>query len=156
MTINEHLKELGIKLPQASKPAAHYSNCVLTGDLLFVSGKGPTATSTGVPRGKLGREFNTTEGYQFARLTGLDILAAVQDFLGTLDRVERVVKLQGFINATSDFEDHPRVLDGASELMTEVFGEQGLHARSVFGANSLRGDLPVIIDSIFVVKAGTE
>ncbi len=88
---------------------------------------------------------------EFARLTGLDILAAVQLELGSLDRVRRVVTLQGFVNATPDFEEHPQVLNGASDLMVEVFGERGVHARSVLGASSLRAGLPIVCEAIFEV-----
>lgn len=152
MTVSARLKELGIELPKASDPAANYTNCVLTGNLLYVSGKGPGAVLDESPNGKLGGRYAVEEGYAFARATGLDILAAVQLFLGTLDRVERVVKLQGFVNATENFEQHPQVLNGCSDLMVEVFGDKGIHARSVFGANSLRGNLPIIVDSIFEVS----
>jgi enamine deaminase RidA (YjgF/YER057c/UK114 family) len=104
-----------------------------------------------VPNGKLGREYTMEQGYEFAKATGLDILAAVQLELGSLNRVKRVVKLQGFVNATEDFTQHPQVLDGCSDLMAKVFGTKGVHARSVFGASSLRANLPIIIDSIFEV-----
>jgi enamine deaminase RidA (YjgF/YER057c/UK114 family) len=151
MTIDERLEDLGIELPPASKPAANYTNCVRTGDLLFVSGKGPLPQGAAPPKGKLGREYSTKDGYEFARLTALDILAAVKLELGSLDRVRRVVKIQGFINATSDFEEHPQVLNGASDLMVAVFDERGVHARSALGATSLRGGLPIVIESIFEV-----
>ncbi|EAR08048.1 RidA family protein [Reinekea blandensis] len=153
MSIEARLASLGLSLPTASQPQGSYANCVQTGNLLFVAGKGPVSGFVSPPKGKLGAQFSVEEGYQFARLTGLDILAAVQLELGSLDRVARVVKLQGFINATADFEQHPKVLDGCSDLMTEVFGEKGRHARSVFGAMSVRGNLPLIIDSIFEVEA---
>ena len=152
MRIDDRLAELGIELPEASNPAANYTNCVLAGDLLFVSGKGPLAVDGKPPKGKLGREFTTEEGYAFARSTGLDILAAVKLELGSLDRVRRVVKLQGFVNSTADFEEQPQVLNGASDLMVEVCGDRGVHARSVLGAVSLRAGLPVVIDSIFQVQ----
>ena len=151
MTVDERLSELGITLPVASNPAANYANCARAGGLLFVSGKGPLPAEGPAPRGRLGAEFTTEEGYAFARLTGLDILAAVRLELGTLDRVERVVKLQGFVNAASSFEEHPQVLNGCSDLMVEVFGDRGVHARSVLGASSLRAGLPIVIDSIFEV-----
>lgn len=145
-TISERLAELSIVLPEASKPAARYANAVeVSGGLVYVSGKGPS----GSPKGKLGSTYSTAEGYAFARLTGLEILAVLQAELGSLDRVKRVVKLQGFVNATADFEEHHLVLNGCSELMLDVFGDQGIHARSVFGAVSLRDNLPVIVDSIF-------
>ena len=152
MSIDARLQELGITLPEASNPAANYTNCVRAGDLLFVSGKGPLPVDGSPPRGKLGAEFTTEQGYAFARSTGLDILAAVRLELGDLDRVERVVRLQGFVNATAEFEEHPQVLNGCSDLMVEVFGERGVHARSVLGAISVRANLPVIIESQFLVR----
>lgn len=152
MGIDERLQELGIALPPASNPAANYTNCVRTGHLLFVSGKGPLPVDGTPPRGKLGREYSTDDGYSFARTTALDVLAAVELELGSLDRVKRVVKLQGFVNATPEFEEHPQVLNGASDLMVEVFGERGVHARSVLGTTSLRAGLPIVIESIFEVE----
>lgn len=152
MSIDDRLKKLGIRLPQASNPAANYTNCVRTGNLLFVSGKGPLPQGAAPLKGKLGREFSTKDGYEFARLTALDILAAVKLELGSLDRVRRVVKLQGFVNAIPDFEEHPQVLNGASDLMVEVFEERGVHARSALGATSLRAGLPIVIESVFEVE----
>ncbi|WP_196159645.1 RidA family protein [Reinekea sp. G2M2-21] len=149
MDFDQRIIELGLQLPIASSPQGNYANVVQTGNLLFVSGKGPVAGLAEVPKGKLGERYSVEEGYQFARLTGLDILSALQHELGTLNKVARVVKLQGFINATAQFEQHPKVLDGCSDLMVEVFGERGLHARSVFGAMSVRANLPLVIDSIF-------
>jgi len=151
MSIDERLEKLGIRLPPASNPAANYTNCVRIGNLLFVSGKGPLPQGGAPLKGKLGREFSAKDGYEFARLTALDILAAVKLDLGSLDRVRRVVKLQGLINATPDFEEHPQVLNGASDLMVEIFAERGVHARSVLGATSLRAGLPIVIEAIFEV-----
>ncbi len=152
MSIDDRLNELEIRLPAASNPAANYTNCVQTGNLPFVSGKGPVPQEGAPPKGKLGGEFLTEDGYAFARLTALDILAAVKLELGGLDRVRRVVKLQGFVNATPDFEEHPKVLNGASDLMVEAFGDRGVHARSVLGATSLRAGLPIVIEAIFEVE----
>jgi len=149
MTVDEKLQELGISLPAASNPAANYTNCVRTGNLVFVSGKGPAPINGVVPMGRLGREYTTKDGYDFARSAALDTLAAVKLELGSLDRVRQVVKLQGFVNATAEFEEHPKVLNGASDLMVEVFGERGVHARSVLGANSLRAGLPIVIEAVF-------
>ncbi|MGR5287818.1 RidA family protein [Vibrio maritimus] len=151
MSIESRMAELELVLPTASDPQGSYCNCVRTGNLLYVSGKGPVAGLNDVPKGKLGREYTTEQGYEFAKVTGLDILAAVKLELGSLDKVARVVKLQGFVNATETFEQHPKVLDGCSDLMAQIFGDKGVHARSVFGAQSLRGNLPIIIDSIFEV-----
>jgi len=146
-SIEAKLEQLGIVLPAASEPAARYANTAVANGLLFVSGKGPG----GHPKGKLGREFTTAEGYAFARSAGLEVLAVVKQALGSLDRVKRVVKVQGFVNATPDFEEHHKVLNGFSDLMLEVFGDRGSHARSVFGAVSVRDNLPIIVDSIFQV-----
>ncbi len=151
MSVEARLQSLGITLPAASNPAANYANYVRTGNLLFMAGKGPLPVDGKLPKGKLGNEFSTEEGYVFARSVGLDIIAAVRAALGDLDKVARVVKLQGFVNATPEFEEHAQVLNGCSDLMVEVFGPKGVHARSVFGAASLRANLPIVIDSIFEV-----
>ncbi|THF72886.1 RidA family protein [Cohnella fermenti] len=148
MTIEQRMRELGIVLPAASEPAAKYANCVVANGLMFVSGKGPSRG----PKGKLGIDYTAEEGYQFARLAGLEVLAVVKAELGSLDRIKRVVKVQGFVNASADFDEHHKVLNGFSDLMLDVFGEkQGLHARSVFGAVSVRVNLPIIVDSVFQV-----
>lgn len=147
-SMESRLASLGIVLPEAGQPAAKYVNFILQSGLLFVSGKGPS----GNPKGKLGSDFSTEEGYRFARSTGLEILAVVQSALGTLDKVKRVVKIQGFVNAEPHFEEHHLVLNGCSDLMIDVFGDIGKHARSVFGAVSVRDNLPIIIDSIFEVE----
>ncbi|CAM3637423.1 RidA family protein [Cohnella lubricantis] len=148
-SIEERLRELGIELPAASEPAAKYANFVEAAGLLFVSGKGPS----GSPRGKLGRDFTVEDGYRFARSAGIEVLAVVRSAIGTLDRVKRVVKLQGFVNADPGFEQPHLVLNGFSDLVLEVFGEpRGSHARSVLGASTLRNQLPIVVDSIFQVE----
>ena len=153
MSIEARLAELGIVLPEASPPAAKYSNVVQVDRLLFLAGKGASEYHGQKLKGKLGREYSTKEGYQFARLAGLDILAVLENAYG-LDNIERVVKLQGFVNATAEFEEHHKVLDGCSDLMLQVFGLNGSHARSVLGAASLRENLPIVVDSIFLLKSG--
>ena len=151
-SVEDRLTRLGIVLPEASNPAAEYTNFVLINGLLFVSGKGPTGLNGLKPKGKLGREYMTAEGFEFARQAGIETLVVVKSALGSLDNVKRVVKIQGYINATPHFEEHHKVLDGCSKLMGEVFGEKGVHARSVTGAVSLRDNLPLIIDAIFAVE----
>ncbi|BBH24472.1 hypothetical protein Back11_58170 [Paenibacillus baekrokdamisoli] len=146
-TVEARLAELGIVLPEASEPAAKYANYVISNGLLFISGKGPA----GKPKGKLGQEYTTEEGYQFARLAGIEVLAVLKEALGSLDLVKRVVKIQGFVNAVPEFEEPHKVLNGCSDLILEVFGERGLHARSVLGASTLRDNLPIVIDSIFEI-----
>lgn len=147
-TVADRLNELGIVLPVASEPAAKYANFVRVHNLLFVSGKGPA----GNPKGKLGEDYTTEEGQWFARQAGIEVLAVLQSALKSLDQVRRVVKIQGFVNAAPHFEEHHKVLNGCSDLMLEVFGEKGVHARSVFGAVSIRDNLPLIIDSIFEIE----
>jgi len=147
-SITERMEQLGIILPTASEPAAKYANFVIVNGLCFVSGKGPA----GQLKGKLGLDFSTEEGYHFARQTGIEILAVLLSALGSLDKVKRVVKIQGFVNADPLFEEHHKVLNGCSDLMIDLFGEKGMHARSVFGAVSVRDNLPIIIDSIFEVE----
>lgn len=134
-------------VPSASDPAAKYANYVIAGNLVYVSGKGPS----GDAKGKLGRDYTTEEGYELARKAGSEVLAVLKFALGSLDKVKRVVKIQGFVNATTDFEEHHKVLNGCSDLMLRTFGDRGIHARSVLGAVSVRGDLPIIIDSIFEI-----
>lgn len=147
-SVEDRLRELDIILPSASDPAAKYANYVIVNGLMFVSGKGPA----GNPKGKLGIDFTTEEGYQYARQTGIEVLAVLKSALGSLDKVKRAVKVQGFVNASAEFEEHHKVLNGFSDLMTEVFGDKGVHARSVFGAVSVRDNLPIIVDSIFQVE----
>jgi len=146
--IENRLIELNITLPAASEPAAKYANCVVVNGLMFVSGKGPA----GNPKGKLGIDFTTEEGYQYARQAGLEVLAVLKSALGSLDKVKRAVKVQGFVNAGPEFDEHHKVLNGFSDLLLEVFEDRGQHARSVFGAASVRNNLPIIVDSIFEVE----
>ena len=147
----QRLKELGLALPSGSAPAANYANAVRTGNLLFIAGKAPLPENGKLPKGRLGREFNTEQGYKFARSAALDLIAVMRTELGSLDRVARVVEVQGFLNATPEFEDHAKVLNGCSDLLVEVFAERGVHARSVLGASSLRGGLPVILKAVVEV-----
>lgn len=132
-TIEKRLAELGIVLPETSNPAGKYTNFVQVNGLLFVSGKAPSGNNGIKPKGKLGKEFTTAEGYHYARQAGIEVLAVLKSALGSLDKIKRVVKIQGFVNADPQFEEHPKVLDGCSDLMIEVFGERGIHARSVLG-----------------------
>ncbi|WP_246056349.1 RidA family protein [Cellulomonas cellasea] len=142
------LNELGIVLPDVSAPQGAYTNCVQVGSLLFVAGKGPSDPHTA---GKLGREHTTADGMALARDVGLEVLAVVREFLGSLDRVTRVVRVQAFVNATEDYAEHHLVLDGLSTLFVDVFGDAGVHTRSVLGAVSLRGGLPIVTECLFEV-----
>lgn len=147
-TVSDKLKLLGIELPAALQPAGKYANVVRVNNLLFVSGKGPS----GHCKGKLGSDYTTEEGYRLARDTAIQILAVLQSACGTLEKIKRVVKVQGFVNAVPEFEEHHLVLNGCSDLLLDVFGDQGAHARSVLGAASVRDNLPIIVDSIFEIE----
>lgn len=148
MSAEKRIRQLGIELPEAPPPVANYVNAVRSGNLLFLSGKGPSAVDGLRPAGKLGREFNLEQGYRFARSTGLALLAVMRTELGSLDRVKRVVKLLGMVNAVPDFTDQPKVINGCSDLMVEVFGERGRHARSAVGMGSLPNGIPVEIEVV--------
>jgi enamine deaminase RidA (YjgF/YER057c/UK114 family) len=144
---DKRLKELGIELPAVTPPVANYVNAVRTGNLLYLAGKGPG----GSIRGKVGQEFTVEQGYQHARSVGLALLAVMKDALGSLDRVKRVVKVLGMVNATPEFTDQPKVINGCSDLFVEVLGERGRHARSAVGMGSLPNGIPVEIEVIVEV-----
>jgi enamine deaminase RidA (YjgF/YER057c/UK114 family) len=126
-----------------------FVNARIVGSLLYVSGQGPRETDGTMHRGKVGSDVTAAAARTHARLTGLNILAIAQQELGSLDHITAVVKLLGMVNATPDFADHPRVIDGCSELFLEVLGEAGRHARSAIGVGSLPGNIPVEIEAIF-------
>jgi enamine deaminase RidA (YjgF/YER057c/UK114 family) len=153
MSAEQRIRDLGITLPSGSAPAANYANAVRTGNLLFIAGKAPLPENGKLPKGRLGREFAAEDGYRFARSAGIDLIAVMRSELGSLDRVARVVEVQGFLNAVPEFEDHAKVLNGCSDLLVEVFGPRGVHARSVLGASSLRGGLPVILKAVVEIAA---
>jgi len=157
MSAEKRLKALGIELGPMSSPVANYVNAVQTGNLLYLSGKGPRVSAAGVrPKGKVGREFTVTQAYGHARTVGLDLLAVMRSELGSLDRVRRVVKLLGMVNAVPEFEDHPKVINGCSDLFVEVLGERGRHARSAVGMGSLPMGIPVEIEVIVEVAPRTK
>ncbi len=148
------IQELHITLPPAPKPVAKYKTAVLVGDLLFVSGHGPAKGDDKTPTlGKVGSDLTAEEGKQVARLVGLNVLSTVKNTLGSLDKVKRLVKTFGMVHCTDDFKDSPQVINGFSELMAEVFGEDaGVGARSAVGHNALPGNLAVEIECIFEVE----
>ena len=151
MSAEQRIKELKITLPSASGPAGNYAKAVRSGNLLFISAKAPLPENGKLPKGRFGREFTPEDGYRFARSATLDLIAVMRAELGSLDLVARVVEVQGFLNTTPDFEDHPKVLDGCSDLLVEIFGQRGVHARSVLGAASLRGGIPLTLRAIVEV-----
>jgi enamine deaminase RidA (YjgF/YER057c/UK114 family) len=147
------LKELGIELGTVSSPVANYVNAVRTGNLLFLAGKGPRPNKDGTrAKGKVGRDYNLEQAYEHARSVGLDLLAVMRAELGSLDKVKRVVKVLGMVNAVPEFGDHPKVINGCSDLFVQVFGERGKHARSAVGMGSLPNGIPVEIECIIEVE----
>jgi enamine deaminase RidA (YjgF/YER057c/UK114 family) len=149
MSAEKRLKELKIDLGPVSAPVANYVNAVRTGNLLYLAGKGPRPDASGKrPQGKVGREYTAEQAYQHARSVGLDLLAVMRQELGSLDRVKRVVKVLGMVNAMPEFADHPKVINGCSDLFVEVLGERGKHARSAVGMGSLPMQIPVEIEVI--------
>jgi enamine deaminase RidA (YjgF/YER057c/UK114 family) len=150
--IDARLKQLGITVPATAAPVANYVPTVRTGNLLFVSGQVTFKDGKAEYIGKLGREFNVEQGQQAARLCALNIIAQVKNALGgDLDRVTRCVKVTGFVNAIPDFTDQPKVVNGASDLLVEVFGEAGKHARAAVGTGSLPLGVAVEVEAIFEV-----
>ena len=149
--IEARLSALGITLPAAPAPAANYVPFVRTGAQLFVSGQ-ISSGPEGMIKGKLGADLDVAAGAAAARCCGLALIAQAQAALGDLDRVKRVVKLVGFVNSTADFTDQPEVINGCSDLMVEVFGEAGRHARSAVSAASLPRGVAVEIEAIFEVE----
>lgn len=147
MSAENRLQELGLTLPELSNPVANYVHAVRTGNLLFLAGKGPMGVA-----GKVGKEFTEQEGYEYARQVGLLLLAVMRQETGSLDRISRIVKIVGFVNATPEFQHHPQVINGCSDLLVEVFGETGRHARTALGAGSLPFQIPVEIEAIVEVS----
>lgn len=153
MNIDARLAELGIVLPEPAAPVAAYVPAVEAGGLLHISGQLPFVGGALV-KGRLGEDVSLDEGYAAARACGLMILAQAKAALGSLDRVERVVKLGAFVNSAGNFTDQPKVANGASELMAELFGDAGKHARSAVGVPVLPLGAAVEVDAILSVRAG--
>ena len=152
MSAERKLKELNLDLGAVSAPVANYVNAVRTGNLLYLAGKGPRPGADGRrPKGKVGREYTVEQAYQHARTVGLDLLAVMRQELGSLDKVKRVVKVLGMVNAVPEFEDHPNVINGCSDLFVQVLGDKGRHARSAVGMGSLPMGIPVEIEVIVEV-----
>ncbi|MBX5471329.1 MAG: RidA family protein [Acetobacteraceae bacterium] len=147
--IEAKLKELGITLPSVPTPVANYVPFVRSGSLVFLSGQGPRQPEGGFFSGKVGSTVSIEQGYQHARLAGLQLIAVLRVAAGgELDRVRRIVKVLGMVNADPEFGEHPRVINGCSDLFVEVFGEKGRHARSAIGVGSLPHQMTVEIEAI--------
>ena len=146
------LEKLGIELPAPPEPVAHYVGAVRTGDLVFLAGAGPLNEDGTYMAGRLGEDVNIEEGYQAARRAGIVQLASLKAELGDLNRVMRIVKVLGMVNSAPSFTDQPQVIDGFSDLMIEVFGDRGKHARSSVGMAVLPGNIPVEVEMIVEVE----
>jgi enamine deaminase RidA (YjgF/YER057c/UK114 family) len=152
MGAEARLAELKLELPPAPEPVATYVTAVQHGDLLYVSGHGPYRSDATMITGKLGADMDVPAGQAAARQTGLAILATVRAHLGSLDKVVRLIKTLGMVNCTPDFGEQPKVINGYSDLMNDVFGEAGIGARSAVGMGALPGGIAVEIEAIFQVK----
>ncbi len=152
MTPEARVAQLKLELPPAPKPVAVYKPLVVVGNLAYVSGHGPLRADKSLFTGRVGDQVDLEFGKAAARQTGLAILATLREHLGSLDRVQRVIKVLGMVNSTADFREHPAVINGCSELFRDVFGEErGVGARSAVGMGSLPGDISVEIEAIFEI-----
>ena len=153
MGAEARIKEIGLALPPPPKPGGNYVPGVRVGNLLFLSGHGPGRVD-GVPsaRGKVGRDLSIEDGYTVAREVGINLLGTAKALLGSLDKVKRVVKVLGMVNSAEGFGDQPKVINGFSDLMVDVFGENGRHARSAVGMAELPSGIPVEIEMILEVE----
>ena len=153
MQTEAHMKELGITIPSVPSPAGNYVHAVRTGNLLYLSGKGPYNEDGSRPKtGKVGKDITTEDAYQQARSVGLTLIAVMKDALGDLDKVKRIVKVLGMVNCAPDFGEQPKVINGCSDLFVEVFGERGRHARSAVGMGGLPSQIAVEIEVIVEVE----
>lgn len=152
MSFEAKVQELGLTIPTPAKPLAAYVPAVRTGNQVFVSGQLPSKDGQLLYKGLLGRDVTTEQGYEAARACAINCLGAVKALVGSLDNIVRIVKVTGFVAATPEFTDHPKVVNGASELMQQVFGEQGAHARAAVGMASLPLGVPVEVEMIVEVK----
>ncbi len=146
------LAELNIQLPVSPPPIANFVSAVRTGNLIYLSGQGPLKKDGSLVTGVVGEDLDIEQGYEAARFTGINLLAALKAEIGNLNKVKRIIKVLGMVNAATDFKEHPKVINGHSDLMVEVFGERGKHARAAVGMGSLPGNIAVEIEMIVEVE----
>lgn len=151
-TPEEKIKSLNIVLPSPSTPVANYVKFVKTGNLLFLSGHGPSKADGSYISGKLGRDLTIEEGYAAARQTGISLLSTLKSAVGDLSKVKRIVKVLGMVNGTDSFSDQPKVINGFSDLMVAIFGDKGKHARSAVGMASLPMNMAVEIEMVVEIE----
>ena len=153
MQIEKRLEELGISLPEAATPVANYVTTVQTGNLVFTSGHGPGTGEDKIYKSQLGTDAEIEDGYQSARQVAINLIGTLKQALGDLDRIQRIVKVVGFVNSSSTFTDQPAVVNGASDLFVEVFGDKGKHTRSAVGMAQLPGGIPVEVEMVVEIDA---
>ncbi len=146
------LKELGIELITPSNPVANYVNTVQSGNLLYISGKGPLKNDGEYIKGKLGYDLTIDQGYEAARVTGINLISTIKSAIGDLKNVKQIIRVNGMVNSASNFTDQPKVINGCSDLLVEVFGDRGKHTRVALGMNSLPMNIAVEIDIILEIK----
>jgi len=152
MSFEEKLKELGIELNSPPSPVANYIPVQQTGNLIYLSGQGPRDKSGNFITGKVGEDISADEAYELAKNTAINLISVMKSYLGSLDRIEKIVKVLGMVNSIPDFKDHPKVINGCSDFFVEVFGEKGRHARSAVGMGSLPNNMAVEIEIIVEVN----
>lgn len=152
MEIEKRLKELNIVLPLCPNPAAVYAPAVLVDNIVYISGQTPKDGDKLLYKGKVGRDLSVDDGYNAAKICALRCISAVREMAGDLDRVERIIKLTGYVNCCEDFTKQSIVINGASELLESIFGEKGKHVRVAIGCNSLPGDAAVEIEMVVKIK----
>ena len=152
MKIKDKLKELGLILPEVPKPVAEYIPVKILGNLVFCSGQGPIKDGKFIYVGRVGEEVSLEEGYESAKVCAINCLAAIKSVIGSLDKIEEIVNLRGFVNSSLDFYRQPEVINGASELIVKIFGEKGKHTRCALGTSVLPGNIPVELEMIVSIK----
>lgn len=152
MDILQKLAKLGIELPNLPKPIASYELYSISGNLIYISGQGPTINGENVYTGKVGRDISKEEGQDAAKLSALNMLAILNEALGSLDKLVKIVHINGYVNSVDDFYEQPYVINGASDLLAEVFGEAGKHSRTAISVNSLPMNIPVEIEMVAEIK----
>ena len=152
MKVEAKIEEMGIKLPTPATPVANYVPAVRTGNLVFLSGHGPVREDGSQITGKLGSDLSVEEGYEAAKRVAIGLLGSLKGLIGDLDKVTRIVKLLGMVNCDPTFKDQPKVINGASDFLVEVFGDKGKHARSAVGMGSLPFNISVEIEMIVEVE----
>lgn len=152
MIIENKIKELGLIIPEAPKPVAEYIPAKKNGKYIFTSGQGPVKDGKFIFIGKLGREIGIEEGYACAKICAINCLATIKSIIGSLDQIDEVIKIKGYVNSMPDFYEQPAVVNGASELIVKIFGEKGKHARSALGTSVLPGNIPVELEMLVSLR----